>query len=384
MASLAKPKKYEWKDSNLDLFGSDTDRAVNKESAQEEPAWEGVGQEVGLKIWRIVKFKVEAWPVEEYGEFFSGDSYIILNTYKPDPDNEELAYDVHFWVGKDSTQDEYGSAAYKTVELDTYLDDVAIQHREVQNRESDLFQSYFKKIIIMDGDAETGFRHVTPEGYPTRLLHFTSRLLPSINQSITSRHGGRRAVSVTQIGLNRGLLKSGDVYILDQGLNIIQWNGSGASEDEKFKAREVLQMLINDRKGLAQNETVEEAGLYDSHPFYEALTGEMEDDDDDDMSDIKELYKVSDASGHLDFSKVKEGNVSLADFHNGQSSDVYILDCGKAAYVWIGVMASPAEKRNALGYAHTHLKGTNHPLAPITVVKEWGRKNAEFEAALAA
>jgi len=33
------------------------------------------------------------------------------------------------------------------------------------------------------------------------------------------------------------LLDSGDVYLLDMGLNIYQWNGSGASVFEKQKVQ---------------------------------------------------------------------------------------------------------------------------------------------------
>lgn len=44
-------------------------------------------------------------------------------------------------------QDEYGTAAYKTVELDTFLNDGPVQHREVQGHESGLFKTYFDKMV---------------------------------------------------------------------------------------------------------------------------------------------------------------------------------------------------------------------------------------------
>ena len=51
--------------------------------------------------------------------------------YQADPDKPKLSYDVHFWIGRHSSQDEYGTAAYKTVELDDKLGGRAVQHREV-------------------------------------------------------------------------------------------------------------------------------------------------------------------------------------------------------------------------------------------------------------
>lgn len=78
---MVKAKKYDWKDSNLALFGSDTEKSVKKESAQHELAWKNAGSKVGIQVWRIKKFKVVHWPREDYGQFYNGDSYIVLNTY---------------------------------------------------------------------------------------------------------------------------------------------------------------------------------------------------------------------------------------------------------------------------------------------------------------
>lgn len=91
-----------------------------------------------MQIWRIEQFHVKEWPKTRYGNFYDGDSYIVLHVrlildpmvprsferlllvqaYKKDPDNEQLSYDLHFWLGSDTSQDEAATAAYKTVELD--------------------------------------------------------------------------------------------------------------------------------------------------------------------------------------------------------------------------------------------------------------------------
>jgi gelsolin len=379
MAGLIKPKKYDWKDSNLALFGSDTEKkvkneksvetAVKKDSADLEPAWKGAGTEVSLKIWRIVNFKVEDWPKELYGKFYNGDSYIILNTYKPDPNGNELAYDLHFWIGANSTQDEYGTAAYKTVELDTYLEDKPVQHREVEANESDLFLSYFPNgMMLLEGGADTGFHHVEPEKYTPRLLHFS---------------GQGKNVVVVEVPAAKTRLNSGDVFILDMGLTIYQWNGTGASAFEKNKAVQFINNIKHERTGKKIDvQVLDESSLYDEHPFYKALTAPDQKDDfhAKPVDDKPHLFRVSDAGGKLSFTDVKSGAVHKADF---DSNDVFILDTPKSCFVWVGKGASPDERKNGFGYAHNHLMTTANPLRPIAVVKE-GQENKDFLTAVAA
>jgi len=375
MSGLVKPKQYNIADSNIANLGSDLEKKVKAEAAHTEKAWANAGKKIGIEIWRIEKFKVVAVPVETYGSFYSGDSYILLNTYKKKPDSDALAWDIHFWLGKYTTQDEAGTAAYKTVELDDILSGAAVQHREVQGYESDLFLSYFKnQIRILEGGVDSGFKHVKPEEYKPRLLHMK----------------GVKKIRVTEVDLHYTSLNEGDAFLLDAGLHLYQWAGKSSGPGERTKARELATAIKSERKGLPQVHVLSQGEKgEDVDAFWKALGGEgpvktaAEGGDDKDAekegSQVRRLFRLSDSSGKLEFTLVAQGNAIKRS--QLDSNDVFIFDVGQEVFAWIGHKASVDEKSKALSFAQDYLTKFNRPLyLPISRLLE-GRENSVFETA---
>ena len=113
-------------ETNLAGIGSDEDRVAREAAARIDFNWEDdVGSKPGVEIWRVENkrtendhpdFGIAAWPTKQYGQFHRGDSYIVLLTTKDNAGGgEKLLHDIFFWIGSESSQDEYGVAAYKTV-----------------------------------------------------------------------------------------------------------------------------------------------------------------------------------------------------------------------------------------------------------------------------
>ncbi|XP_072045734.1 LOW QUALITY PROTEIN: gelsolin-like protein 2 [Amphiura filiformis] len=310
------------------------------------------------------QFEVTHWPVEHYGYFYNGDSYIVLNTFK-DPGSGELLYDVHLWIGLESTPDEYGTAKYKTDELCVLLQNKPVQHREVMDHESALFRSYFHTIRKLEGGADSGFNRTKPSEpeYKTRLFHFK---------------GSGRKIEVREVALNKQSLDDSDVFILDAGLNIIQWNGTTSNAFEKNAGRDFLGKLKSERNGKATTETVD-APVPDDHPFMKALPGgalEIETEEED--KSPPSMHRVSDATGTMEFRQIAVGKLSRSKL---DTDDVFVVDTTKELFVWIGRGASIDERRNSLTYAHNYLMATSHPFIPVTVVQE-GAETKNLLAAL--
>eukprot|EP00055_Hartaetosiga_balthica_P018479 m.134501 g.134501 ORF g.134501 m.134501 type:complete len:825 (+) comp9619_c0_seq1:71-2545(+) len=366
---MNKARKYDIGNTNIAGLGTDLEKAVRQGAAETEKEWHSFKQgKPLLKVWRIEQFKVVPLDQEDFGAFYDGDSYIILHAYNKNG-NGAIMYDIHFWIGSQSSQDEYGTAAYKTVELDDFLGGLASQFREVQDHESRRFKALFKSIIVMEGGVATGFRHVTPKEYRHRLLHVKGKL----------------NTIALEVPIKIDSLNGSDSFVFDGGLNIVVWHGKKAGLMEKNKAANLAQALDDQRGGMAVRSVYDQDD--DDMGFFKAMgieKGTIKAEDTkvtDSKVDIgqKKLLKVSDESGTTQMEEIASGdNISRDKL---TSADAYVLDDGYEIMVWIGKDASINERRSALNFAAKYLKDNNKPMeTPISKIFE-GAENELFEAA---
>jgi len=374
-------------DSNIDGYGGEEHEKMKAMAAAAEINWEGAGTEVGLQIWRVENkkgnFGVNHWPKDKYGQFFDGDSYIVLHTYKvpagPAEEGEEaaaegeeedadgaLAFDLYFWIGKDSSQDERGVVAYKTVELDDYLGGKPVQCRCVQGYEPERFMQLFADkggMIVMAGGIESGFNIVKPEEYEPRLLQVK---------------GKGKNIAIAQVPFAATSMNKGDVFVLDGGLQLYQWNGPECNPNEKVRARMVVEEIYANRQ---RGDGIVKTPIFmdddDCDEFWELLKGSPEDvlsaeaggaDEEVEKSD-PELFCISDKTGSIKYERVAVGKLKKSMLGTG---DVYVVDTDTEVYVWVGAGANRREKRCAMLFAQDYLSCDDgeHENSPITRLHE--------------
>uniref|UniRef100_A0A8C1PTV2 Scinderin n=1 Tax=Cyprinus carpio TaxID=7962 RepID=A0A8C1PTV2_CYPCA len=290
--------------------------------------FEQAGQRPGLQIWRIEKMELAPVPENLHGSFYIGAAYLVLHTVKQ---KDSCFYDLHYWLGKECTQDESAAAAIFTIQMDDYLGGKPVQYRELQGFESTNFTSYFKGgITYKAGGVASGFQHVVTNDLTARRLFHIK---------------GRRTVRATEVPLAWASFNNGDCFIVDLGAVIYQWCGSKCNKFERLKAAQVATGIRdNERNGRAQLVVVEEG--HEHSAMMEVLGKKPEipegDDNEDvvaDMSNRKmaKLYMVSDATGKMQVSLVSDENP----FNQSDllSEECFILDHGKSKmiFVWKGI-----------------------------------------------
>ncbi|XP_019529713.3 gelsolin isoform X3 [Aedes albopictus] len=321
------------------------------------PAFENAGTSKGLEVWRIENFEPVPVAKTSYGKFHTGDSYIVLNTKQSK--SGILSWDIHFWLGLETSQDEAGSAAILSVQLDDRHNGAPVQHREVQDHESSLFLSYFPGgVRYAAGGVKSGFNEVETNAAGEKRLFQVK---------------GSKNVRVRQVALGLASMNKGDCYILDGGYDIYVYVGPSAKRVEKIKAISAAsQIRDQDHAGRANVHILDEfASAADQQEFFDVLgegssdevPEQSECDDTYEQTDSKTvtLYKVSDADGSLSITPVGERPLKQSMLDSDQ--DCFILDTGASGiFVWVGKGATSQERSQSMIKAQEFITTKGYPM----------------------
>ena len=327
--------------TNIELFGSELEQRIKEASAECEPAWRSVDMtKPSISIWKVEKFKLIVTKPADHGTFYEGDSYVIM-AISLDSSNR-LHYNVHFWLGNKTTSDEMGTAAYKTVELDTYLHGKAVQHRETQDNESDLFRSYFPQGIIYKlGGTNSGFKKVIPYSYDDY-----SPLLFKVHDN-----------SVIQIPVDLSLVNQDDAFVLDMGLMVYVYRGPSATHKEGLLAKYHAQNIKNSRHNCFTIDLIasEDKHSYDS--FTHLISGYS-----NGSQGVKRLTRISETDDKIIMTELS-GPITYRSF---DTNDTFLFETLHTTFVWVGKNSDHSELLAAWSLA---FKVTERSSA-ITLVKE--------------
>ncbi|XP_075465787.1 villin-1 [Ascaphus truei] len=326
----------------------------------------------GLQIWRIESMQMIPVPEKTYGNFCDGDCYMILMTHKT---GNNFTYDIHFWIGSNSSTDEQGAAAIYTIQMDDHLGGVAVQHREVQGYESDTFKGYFKQgVVYKNGGVASGMKQVETNSYNVkRLLHVK----------------GKKNVTAGEVAMEWNSFNVGDVFLLDLGKLIIQWNGPGSNRMERLRGMNLAKDIRDRERGGRSQVGVVEGDNEEGSPQLMAILNhvlgarkEIKAAINDDVVDhaVKtsiKLFQVTDTNGNL---VVQEVATQPLTQNLLSHDDCFILDQGGIKiYVWKGKNSTKEEKQQAMTRALNFIKAKNYPPSTNVEVQNDGSESAMFK-----
>ncbi|XP_063345196.1 gelsolin-like [Pelmatolapia mariae] len=363
-APLFKQFFKDWRDPS-DMVGMGTAYVSNKIAKMEKVPFdastlhqsEGMAAQYGMvdcgdgekQIWRVEGSEKVPVDSASYGQFYGGDSYIILYRYQHSDRSGQIIYT---WQGAESTQDEVAASAFLAVEVDDELEGSAVQVRVIQGKEPAHLMSLFgdKPLVVYKGG--TSRENGQSEAADTRL--FQIRANPA---------GNTRAVEVEP---SSSRLNSNDVFLLVFPSGSWMWKGSRSNSDELKGAEQLAEILHVTPTLLDEGE--EQDGFWDTLGGQQdycrsaRLKNKME-------AHPPRLFACSNKTGNFKVDEVP-GELTQDDL---APDDVMILDTWDQVFVWIGNEAQEEEKTQAVTSAERYIESdpaNRDPRTPIVTVKQ--------------
>eukprot|EP01133_Synstelium_polycarpum_P001211 gene1211-1400_t len=277
-----------------------------------------------VKVWKIEDYEKIDHPETLTGQFFGGDSYIVLYTYML---NNKEAHVIYYYLGRHSSINDKGTSAYLTVDLHDSLGGTCVQVRVVQNKECRNFLNLFRgKMVIHAG------KYLTHDDSKPALFEVR----------------GKDEIDVrsVQVDLASGSLNSQHVYILrhPSTQTTYIWQGKYSLQVEKDSALSTAQSLAN-----ASTYTIEAINeTQEPEAFWAAINGRAKYFNDIVTSSLTpsyhpRLFVCSNSSGINEI--LEEQPYSQDDLEIG---NVVILDVQSKIYIWLGTRSPHRTKKVAM------------------------------------
>uniref|UniRef100_A0A8C7MDI6 Macrophage-capping protein n=2 Tax=Oncorhynchus kisutch TaxID=8019 RepID=A0A8C7MDI6_ONCKI len=299
-------------------FDASTLHSNNNMAAQHNMVDDGKGK---VQIWRVEDGDKVAVDPSSYGQFYGGDCYLILYSYRLGGREQHIIYT---WQGLKCTQDELAASAFLTVKLDDSMGGAPVQVRVTQGQEPPHLMSLFQGKPMMVHNGGTSRKGGQSGTGSTRLFH--------IRQSST------RATRAVEVEPSASFLNTNDVFVLKSPTAMFVWRGVGASEEEMAAAKHVVGFLGGSGSNVSEGK--EPAG------FWSALGGKKEYQTSKSLQNMVKpprLFGCSNKTGCLSVEEVP-GDFQQTDL---ATDDVMLLDTWDQIFLWIGNEANAEERTGA-------------------------------------
>lgn len=321
---------------------------IRRQAADEQEVDEDKGSNGELSIWVVRDFKKAAVPREDFGEFFGGDSYVLLYKYRR-PRRSDDEYLLYFWLGSESSADEKGAAALLAVELDDSLGGKPVQVRVVQGKEPAHFRALFKgaMVVYRGGHTPRSADEIDPQD-DNALFHLKGTTATN--------------TAAIQVVAKPSSLNSQDVFLVVTPTKVFIWQGHGANDHELLAGQTVAQRLarkynmhslrvggnsargvVSVREGEECEEFWQALGGRGDYPKTALTTG--------DLPREARLFSLSNASGRF-----RAEEVAPFDQSDLNDEDVFLLDTYTALFLWVGSQANATEKEQSVVFAQEYLR----------------------------
>ncbi|GAB1598635.1 villin-1-like [Argonauta hians] len=285
-----------------------------------------------VEVYRYQNYHLIALNKEQYGQFFNGDCYVVVYTYKVKSQEKHIVY---YWLGIESNEDDQRLVAIRVIDLEETLGGNVMQVRVIQGKEPAHLMTIFKgKMVIFQGSHENWEKK-------------TSSLLASgpgrhymLHVCGTSAYNTK----TVQVPMGASSLNSNDVFVIFDGHRSFIWAGKGSTGDEREMAKQISDGATFIPEGHEKPEFWNCLGGYESYMNEKQL----------------QIPSVEHKPRLFCFSQISE-SIKLEEIYNFEQKhlipdDIMIIDTWDSIFLWIGKDVKREIKKQANALVQKYLE----------------------------